>query len=72
MTRAFALLLAALTMLAGAGQARAQFFFEDSRDIMAGLFRPGMPSGTSPIPRTTVSFPYDYKPGTILVATGER
>jgi len=59
MTRAFALLLAALTVLAGAGRAQAQFFFDDSRDIMGGgpgFFRPGMPSGSSPIPRTTVNF----------------
>ena len=46
MIRAFALLLAALTMLAGASQAQAQGFFqfEDSRDIMGGgpgFFRPG-------------------------------
>jgi len=76
MTRAFALLLAALTMLAGAGQARAQLFiFEDSRDIMGGgpgFFRPGMPSGSSPIPRTTVSFAGGYAPGTIYISTAER
>ena len=59
MTRAFAFLFAAVMMLAGAGQAQAQqfFFFDDSRDIMGGgpgFFRPGMPSGSSPIPRTTV------------------
>ena len=60
MTRAFALLFAAVTVLAGAGQAQAQgfpIFFDDSRDIMGGgpgFFRPGMPSGSSPIPRTTV------------------
>src|SRR2546430_10550562 len=63
MTRAFALLFAALTLLAGAGQAQAQFFFEDSRDIMGGgpgFFRPGMPSGSSPIQRTTGSFTGGY------------
>ena len=75
MIRAFALLLAALTMLAGAGQAQAQFFNEDSRDIFGGgpgFFRPGMPSGASPIPRTTVNFPANYAPGTIYISTPER
>jgi lipoprotein-anchoring transpeptidase ErfK/SrfK len=77
MTRAFALLFAALTMLAGAGQAQAQNFFqfEDSRDIMGGgpgFFRPGMPSGSSPIPRSTVYLDSNYAPGTILISTAER
>jgi lipoprotein-anchoring transpeptidase ErfK/SrfK len=78
MTRAFALLLATLTMLAGAGQAQAQQFFffgDDSRDIMGGgpgFFRPGMPGGSSPIPRTTVHFSGNYAPGTILISTAER
>jgi lipoprotein-anchoring transpeptidase ErfK/SrfK len=76
MIRAFALLLAALTMLAGAGHAQAQgFFFDDSRDIMGGgpgFFRPGMPSGASPIPRQTVYFTGNYAPGTIIISTAER
>jgi lipoprotein-anchoring transpeptidase ErfK/SrfK len=76
MIRAFALLFAALTMLAGAGPARAQLFvFDDGRDIMGGgpgFFRPGMPSGSSPIPRTTVHFDAGYAPGTIYINTAER
>jgi lipoprotein-anchoring transpeptidase ErfK/SrfK len=81
MTRAFAFLFVALTMLAGASQAQAQGLFQgffqdfDSRDIMGGgpgFFRPGMPSGSSPIPRTTVSFNGDYAPGTIYINTAER
>ena len=76
MIRAFALLFAALIMLAGAGHARAQLFiFEDSRDILGGgpgFFRPGMPSGSSPIPRTTVNFDAGYAPGTIYISTAER
>jgi lipoprotein-anchoring transpeptidase ErfK/SrfK len=78
MIRASALLLAALTMLAGAGQAQAQSLFHDffdSRDILGGgpgFFRPGMPSGASPIPRTTVYFDSSYAPGTILINTTER
>ena len=76
MTRALALLIAALTMLAGAGQARAQsfFFFDDSRSILGGpgFFRPGMPSGSSPIARATVNFDSNYAPGTIYISTAER
>ena len=76
MIRAFALLFAALTMLAGAGrQAQAQFMSDEWRDIMGGgpgFFRPGMPSGSSPIPRTTVSFAGGYAPGTIYISTAER
>jgi lipoprotein-anchoring transpeptidase ErfK/SrfK len=79
MTRAFAVLFAAVMVLAGAGQTRAQgfpnFFFDDSRDIMGGgpgFFRPGMPSGSSPIPRTTVMFNAGYAPGTIYINTAER
>ena len=79
MTRAFALLFALVAMLAGSGHAKAQgfpnFFGEDSRDVMGGgpgFFRPGTPSGSSPIPRTTVNFTGNYAPGTILISTGER
>ena len=78
MTRAFAFLFAAVVVLAGAGHAQAQGFpnfFEDSRDIMGGgpgFFRPGMPSGSSPIPRTTVMFNGGYAPGTIYINTAER
>jgi lipoprotein-anchoring transpeptidase ErfK/SrfK len=70
MTRAFALLVAAMTLLAGAGHAKAQGFF-DMRDVMGGgpNFRFG---GSSPIPRQTVSFVGNYAPGTILINTAER
>ena len=56
MIRAIALLFAALTLLAGAGHARAQGL--DMRDIMRGgpnFFSRG--GGASPIPRAMVSFP---------------
>jgi lipoprotein-anchoring transpeptidase ErfK/SrfK len=74
MTRAFVLLFAALTVLAGAGHAQAQgsgSWGVDSRDIMGGgpNFFGG---GSSPIPRTTVSYPTNYAPGTIVVNTAER
>src|SRR2546423_221902 len=32
----------------------------------------GGSSGGSPIARATVSFPYSYKPGTIVIRAGER
>jgi lipoprotein-anchoring transpeptidase ErfK/SrfK len=69
MTRALTVLFAVLTMLAGAGHARAQE--TDMRDILGGgpNFRGG---GSSPIPRTTVSFASQYAPGTIVVNTAER
>ena len=70
MTRAFALLFAALTLLAGAGDALAQGLF-DMRDIMGGgdNFRGG---GSSPIRRQTVNFSGQYAPGTIYINTAER
>jgi len=69
MMRAFALLLAAVTLLAaGAGQARAES--ADSREIMG--FGPSFFGGASPIPRTTVNFASEYAPGTVVVNTAER
>ncbi|GEC54619.1 lipoprotein-anchoring transpeptidase ErfK/SrfK [Bradyrhizobium japonicum] len=68
--RPIALMFAALTILAGAGQAHAQFF--DSRGYQAeppSFFGGG---GASPIPRTTVNYPTNYAPGTIVVNTAER
>ena len=69
MTRALASVLAAITLLAGSGLARAESF--DSRDLMGGgpNFIAG---GVSPIPRTTVNFDGQYAPGTIVVNTAER
>jgi lipoprotein-anchoring transpeptidase ErfK/SrfK len=72
MTRAFALLIAALMVLAGTGHSQAQGFFEN-RDILGGgpaFFGGGR--GASPIPRTTVNFTGNYAPGTILIDTAER
>jgi lipoprotein-anchoring transpeptidase ErfK/SrfK len=72
MIRAFALLFAAVTMLAGVGHARAQGL--DMRDIMGGgpNFRGGGGGGSSPIARSTVSFTGQYAPGTIFINTAER
>jgi lipoprotein-anchoring transpeptidase ErfK/SrfK len=74
MTRSFGLLSAAVTLLA-AGHAHAQFL--DMRDIMGGgpNFRGGggyYSGGSGPIQRTTVSFPANYSPGTIVINTSER
>jgi len=60
MLRAFALLLAAVTLLA-VEPAKAQSF------NFGPLF-----GGSSGIPRELVSFPYRYSPGTIVISTGER
>ena len=75
MIRAFATLLAAVTLLAGAGHAQAQIF--DDRNISGSpSFFGGNPNffggGSSPIPRTTVYFDSHYAPGTIVVNTAER
>jgi len=72
MTRAFALLFAAVTVLAGAGHAQAQGF--DLRDILGGgpNFRDGGFGGSSPIQRSTVNFAGNYAPGTIYINTAER
>ena len=71
MIRGLVALGAVLALLAGAGQAQAQGFFGDSRDIMNGgpnYFE----GGASPIPRTVVTYPTNYAPGTVVVNTAER
>jgi len=72
MIRTFVLLFAAVTWLAGAGQARAQGFFGfDMRDVMGG--GPSLSVGSSgPVTRSTVSFASNYAPGTIYISTAER
>jgi lipoprotein-anchoring transpeptidase ErfK/SrfK len=64
MSRVFALLLAAVTLLA-VDPARAQGFG------FGGLFGSGF-GGSGPIPRELVSYPGRYSPGTIVISTGER
>src|SRR5882672_5318258 len=71
MTGFFAFLVAALLALGGVGQAQAQEM--DMRSLFSGgpnLFQGG--GGSSPIPRTTVSYAGNYAPGTIIVNTAER
>jgi lipoprotein-anchoring transpeptidase ErfK/SrfK len=63
---------ALLSVVAGTGVASA-----DDRDVR-NYFGTGMGSifggggGSGPIPRTTVNFPENYAPGTIIVDTAER
>ena len=71
MIRAFAYGVATLMVLGGIGQAQAQEM--DTRNLFSGgsnFFQSG--GGSSPIPRTTVSYTGSYAPGTIIVDTGER
>jgi lipoprotein-anchoring transpeptidase ErfK/SrfK len=79
MTRALAFLafgFLAVTLFAGTGPARAQG--ADFRDFFGGGSNSGGGSnyygggGSGPIPRTTVSFPGRYAPGTIYINTAER
>src|SRR5258706_8060864 len=69
MTRGFAFLVAAVTLLAGIDHARAQGF--DMRDVMGGgsFFGLGRSSSAR---REVVSFVSHYKPGTIFIDTAER
>jgi lipoprotein-anchoring transpeptidase ErfK/SrfK len=82
MTRRFVILAAAAAMLAGAGQVQAQNFF-GSPDYMGGGgytgggYMGGSPNfygggGAGPIPRTSVYYPTNYAPGTIVINTAER
>jgi lipoprotein-anchoring transpeptidase ErfK/SrfK len=76
MTRAFVLLFAAVTMLAGSSHSRAQGFFGfqdyDSRDVMGGGRQGYSMGGSGQISRSVVSFASNYSPGTIYINTAER
>ena len=66
MTRAFASLIVAAAVLAGAGHAQAQGFnFMNGGPTFFG-------GGSGPIPRTVVYFASNYSPGTIVISTAER
>jgi lipoprotein-anchoring transpeptidase ErfK/SrfK len=69
MTRGFAFLVAAVTLLAGIDHARAQGF--DMRDVMGGSSFFGLGRSSS-ARREVVSFVSQYKPGTIYIDTAER
>src|SRR6184192_2599212 len=70
MIRGFALLVAAVTLLAGAGHARAEAF--DMRDVMGGGSFFGLGGRSSSARHEVVSFVSQYKPGTIYIDTAER
>ena len=73
MTRRFVILAAAATLLAGAGQAQAQDYFDFRNGgikFYGGDRRISL--GASPIPRTNVYYPSNYAPGTIVINTAER
>ena len=73
MTRRF-VILAAAALLAGAGQAQAQKYFDflNGGTSFYGGDRRFSPGGVSPIPRTSVYYPSNYAPGTIVINTAER
>ncbi|MCA6123930.1 L,D-transpeptidase [Bradyrhizobium sp. WSM 1704] len=70
MMRPIALMLAALTVVAGSGQALAES--TDFNDFFGGNSAIYSGSRASPIPRTIVTYPTKYAPGTIVVNTAER
>ncbi|MEW6641814.1 MAG: L,D-transpeptidase [Pseudomonadota bacterium] len=77
MARLAALTFAVMTVVATSTSVMAQSFYEDFLSGGAPLNRRhqfgfGGSGGTGPIPRTTVSYPGNYAPGTIVVNTAER
>jgi len=55
-----------------AGSLKAQSFFNDPDERYSGGAPRRGAYAFSPIPRTNVSFPGNYSPGTIVINTGER
>ena len=73
MIRGFVALATAAALLAGAGQAQAQKYF----DFLSGgtSYHGGdrrISLGDSPIPRASVYYPGNHAPGTIVINTAER
>jgi lipoprotein-anchoring transpeptidase ErfK/SrfK len=61
----------------GGGAVQAQFFWDPERNSGPirqnyGFGSPNYGFGSSPIPRTLVSLPGSYRPGTIIINTAER
>ena len=69
MTRAFAFVIAAITLLARAGAGAGREFRQSRYHGRRPQFHGRR---LSPIPRTTVNFDSHYAPGTIVVNTAER
>ena len=73
MIRIFVILAAVAALLAGAGQAQAQDYFDFRNGgikFYGGERRISL--GVSPIPLTSVYYPSNYAPGTIVINTAER
>jgi lipoprotein-anchoring transpeptidase ErfK/SrfK len=71
-SRFLALLAAAAALIIGASVASAQYLYDPDGRYSAGNPKYRYGSGVSPVPRTTVSYPNKYAPGTIVVNTTER
>jgi lipoprotein-anchoring transpeptidase ErfK/SrfK len=72
-SRLLAGIAAAFALLTATGGLAAPLYGNDP-DGMFGAGRPGgnLFGGSSPVPRTTVTYPTNHKPGTIVVNTAER
>src|SRR5262245_37879219 len=77
-TRCAAFAFAFAATIAASTAASAQSFYEDFSSGGAPLGRRfqfgfgGQVGGSGPIPRTVVSFPGSYAPGTIIISTSQR
>ncbi len=69
MTRLLTVIVTAATLIAGTGFAMADAEVNPFFQLFGGGSRSG---GAGPIARTTVDFPNNYAPGTIVVNTQER
>jgi lipoprotein-anchoring transpeptidase ErfK/SrfK len=59
-------------LVVGASAASAQYLYDPDGRYSAGNPKYRYGGGVSPVPRTTVSYPNRYAPGTIIVNTTER
>jgi lipoprotein-anchoring transpeptidase ErfK/SrfK len=59
-------------LVLGMSAASGQYMYDPDGRYLAGNPKFRSRSGVSPIPRTTVSYPSKYAPGTIIVNTTER
>jgi lipoprotein-anchoring transpeptidase ErfK/SrfK len=71
-SRFLALLAVAAALVTGASSVSAQYMYDPDGRYSAGNPKYRYGSGVSPVPRTTVSYPNKYAPGTIVVNTTER
>ena len=71
-SRFLALFAMTAALILGASSASAQYLYDPDGRYSAGNPKYRYGSGVSPVPRTTVSYPNKYAPGTIVVNTTER